>query len=313
MHRRGIWLTLLGVAAFAAVVALVPPLREGVASVLSGDAGRLRSELRDLGAGGALVLAGLMLVHAVIPFPSELLNAAAGFVYGFWLALPLVLAGWLLSALATYAIGRGAGRPLLLRLVGEERLEEGSRLIERGGRTGLLAARLIPVVPYSLVGYVSGAARGAAVALHVDHGRRLDPAVRRGRLPRRSARLAVGHRPRRAGRGRLVPRAADRRRACSPGGCASAARQAPPPRRVGGVLRRLLLLASAIVFIDAMFFAAIVPLLPQFVDEFDLSKTGAGILAAAYPAGTLDRLAARRLARGAAGRARRPSSSASRC
>jgi uncharacterized membrane protein YdjX (TVP38/TMEM64 family) len=158
-HHRGIWLTLLGVAAFAAVVALVPPLREGVASVLSGDAGRLRSELRDLGAGGALVLAGLMLVHAVIPFPSELLNAAAGFVYGFWVALPLVLAGWLLSALATYAIGRGAGRPLLLRLVGEERLEEGSRLIERGGRTGLLAARLIPVVPYSLVGYVSGAAQ----------------------------------------------------------------------------------------------------------------------------------------------------------
>ena len=53
------------------------------------------------------------------------------------------------------------------------------------------------------------------------------------------------------------------------------------------MLRRLLLLASAIVFIDAMFFAAIVPLLPQFADEFDLSKTGAGILAAAYPAGTL--------------------------
>jgi MFS family permease len=53
------------------------------------------------------------------------------------------------------------------------------------------------------------------------------------------------------------------------------------------VLRRLLALASAIVFIDAMFFAAIVPLLPTFVEEYDLSKTGAGILAAAYPAGTL--------------------------
>jgi MFS family permease len=53
------------------------------------------------------------------------------------------------------------------------------------------------------------------------------------------------------------------------------------------VLRRLLLLASAIVFVDAMFFAAIVPLLPKFADEFGLSKTGAGILAAAYPAGTL--------------------------
>jgi MFS family permease len=52
-------------------------------------------------------------------------------------------------------------------------------------------------------------------------------------------------------------------------------------------VRRLLALASAIVFIDAMFFAAIVPLLPEYVDEYDLSKTGAGILAAAYPAGTL--------------------------
>jgi MFS family permease len=52
-------------------------------------------------------------------------------------------------------------------------------------------------------------------------------------------------------------------------------------------LRRLLALASAIVFIDAMFFAAIVPLLPTFAEEYDLSKTGAGILAAAYPAGTL--------------------------
>ncbi len=52
-------------------------------------------------------------------------------------------------------------------------------------------------------------------------------------------------------------------------------------------MRRLLALASAIVFVDAMFFAAIVPLLPEYVDEFGLSKTGAGILAAAYPAGTL--------------------------
>ena len=156
--RTGIALTVLGVAALGALVVLVPPLRDAVASVMSGDAGELRSELRDLGAAGALVLVGLMLVHAVVPFPSELLNAAAGFVYGFWVALPLVLAGWLLSALATYAIGRGAARPLLLRLAGEERLEEGARVIERGGITALLAARLIPIVPYSLVGYVSGAA-----------------------------------------------------------------------------------------------------------------------------------------------------------
>ena len=52
-------------------------------------------------------------------------------------------------------------------------------------------------------------------------------------------------------------------------------------------MRRLLLLCCAIVFLDTVFFAAITPLLPHFEDEYGLSKSGAGILAAAYPAGTL--------------------------
>jgi predicted MFS family arabinose efflux permease len=51
-------------------------------------------------------------------------------------------------------------------------------------------------------------------------------------------------------------------------------------------MRRLLLLACAIVFVDTTFYAAMTPLLPHFEDEFDLTKTGAGVLAAAYPAGT---------------------------
>jgi len=51
-------------------------------------------------------------------------------------------------------------------------------------------------------------------------------------------------------------------------------------------VRRILTLASAIVFVDTVFYAAITPLLPQFADEFGLSKTGAGILVAAYAAGT---------------------------
>src|SRR5262245_30835699 len=36
-----------------------------------------------------------------------------------------------------------------------------------------------------------------------------------------------------------------------------------------------------------MFFAALTPLLPEYADRFDLSKAGAGVLAAAYPLGVL--------------------------
>jgi MFS family permease len=52
-------------------------------------------------------------------------------------------------------------------------------------------------------------------------------------------------------------------------------------------MRRLLILASAMVFFDVAFFAAIAPLLPQYVDELGLSKAQAGILSASYAAGTL--------------------------
>jgi MFS family permease len=51
-------------------------------------------------------------------------------------------------------------------------------------------------------------------------------------------------------------------------------------------MRRLFWLVAAVVLVDTMFFAAVAPLLPHYSDAFDLSKTGAGILTAAYPAGT---------------------------
>jgi MFS family permease len=52
-------------------------------------------------------------------------------------------------------------------------------------------------------------------------------------------------------------------------------------------MRRLLILASTMVFFDVAFYAAIAPLLPDYVAEFGLSKAEAGILAASYAAGTL--------------------------
>ena len=52
-------------------------------------------------------------------------------------------------------------------------------------------------------------------------------------------------------------------------------------------MRRLLLLVGAIVFVDTMFFAALTPLLPHYVHTLHLSKAGAGVLQAMYPAGAL--------------------------
>jgi MFS family permease len=51
-------------------------------------------------------------------------------------------------------------------------------------------------------------------------------------------------------------------------------------------MRRLLLFASLVVLVDTSFYAAITPLLPDLSDKYGLTTTGAGLLAAAYPAGT---------------------------
>src|SRR2546429_4274776 len=52
-------------------------------------------------------------------------------------------------------------------------------------------------------------------------------------------------------------------------------------------MRRLLLLVSAIMLVDTLFYAALTPLLPHYADTLGLSKTGAGVLTAAFGVGTL--------------------------
>jgi MFS family permease len=52
-------------------------------------------------------------------------------------------------------------------------------------------------------------------------------------------------------------------------------------------MRRLLLLVSAIIFVDALLFTALTPLVPTYADEFGLSKAGAGLLVGAFGAGAL--------------------------
>jgi len=154
----GLALTLAGIAVLAAVVLAVEPLRSGVGNALQGDTGELRSELQDLGFTGVLITLGLALVHAVLWYPAEILDAAVGYVYGFWAGLPLVMLGWFLNAMVSYWIGRHAARPALWKVVGRERFERLERVAETGGATLLLGIRLVPVIPFSLFSMVAGAA-----------------------------------------------------------------------------------------------------------------------------------------------------------
>jgi uncharacterized membrane protein YdjX (TVP38/TMEM64 family) len=154
-----IGMTLAGIALLAALVIGLPPLRHAVEAALHGDTTEVRRQIDKLGVAGPLLIVALALIHSVVIYPAEIVNAAAGFVYGFFPALGIVSVGWLLSALLCYAVGTRVARPLLDRWFGVERFERFERMIERGGILLLLALRLIPIVPFSLVCYAAGAAR----------------------------------------------------------------------------------------------------------------------------------------------------------
>ncbi len=154
-----IGITLAGVAVMALIVILVDPLRDSVSAAIAGDHDEVRNQIDELGFWGPLLILALAVLHAVVFYPAEIVDAAAGFAYGFFPALFLVMAGWLLNGAICWAIGRSIARPLLDRWFGEQRFERVESSIERGGPTLLIAMRLIPILPFSIVSYAAGAAR----------------------------------------------------------------------------------------------------------------------------------------------------------
>jgi MFS family permease len=64
-------------------------------------------------------------------------------------------------------------------------------------------------------------------------------------------------------------------------------RQAPNRAPLTRPERVLLAFVCALVLVDTMFFTALTPLLPHYTHVAGLSKSGAGVLVAAYPLGTL--------------------------
>ena len=220
--KSSAWPLLAATAALLAALVLafllVDSLRDVATAAFDGDGALVRSRTQALGAAGALVLLALVLAHAVIPYPAEITTAAAGYVYGFGLGLGLMMLSWFLTALLAYELARGPGRQVTRRVIGAKRLAAAERFVARGGATGLIAARFLPLIPFNADLLRGRHHRRRAAALRLDDARRHRAVLRRRDVPRQPAadrqpdRLApVGARRRAAGA--AVPRAPARARA----------------------------------------------------------------------------------------------------
>lgn len=115
------------------------------------------AQLRRLGQsfGPLAAIVGFALALTVA-IPLTFLSLVAVVAFGPWAGVGCALAGGLLGAAISYALGYLLGREVLERMAGA-RINLLSRRLARRGLLAVVLVRLVPVAPFAVVNMVAGA------------------------------------------------------------------------------------------------------------------------------------------------------------
>lgn len=117
----------------------------------------LAAAIRNAGAAGAMFMVGLQALQVIVaPIPGQVVNFAAGYVYGFPLGTLLSWIGTTLGAALAMMLARFIGRPVVERLVSPTFLERTDRLMAEKGLRFFFLIFLIPLLPDDVVCLVAG-------------------------------------------------------------------------------------------------------------------------------------------------------------
>ncbi|WP_338664348.1 VTT domain-containing protein [Pararoseomonas sp. SCSIO 73927] len=125
-----------------------------IAGMLTPEA--MRGALTDRGHWGPALSVGLFLLLGFVAFPVNVLILGTAAAFGTWPGLAYAAIGALVSAAATYGLGRKLGPDLLRRVLGP-RINRVSQAVNRNGILAVTTIRMLPVAPFTLVNLVAGA------------------------------------------------------------------------------------------------------------------------------------------------------------
>ncbi|MFF4665704.1 TVP38/TMEM64 family protein [Streptomyces sp. NPDC001282] len=115
---------------------------------------------RPDGGGGAVVLFAAAYGVCTVAFvPRPLLNLAAGALFGSQAGLAAALAGTVLGAGISFALGRVLGQDALRTLLRGRWLRAADGQLSRHGFRSMLALRLFPGVPFAAANYCAAVSR----------------------------------------------------------------------------------------------------------------------------------------------------------
>ena len=124
------------------------------------DPGVVRRTLHSI-AGSAWAPLGVIALYVaggMVAFPVTILIAVTSATFGPFLGFAYAAAGSLVSALATYLVGAWLGKDMLDSALGP-RTDRIRRRIVRQGVLSVVAVRMVPVAPFTLINLVAGASR----------------------------------------------------------------------------------------------------------------------------------------------------------
>lgn len=119
------------------------------------DSKNLRTTIQSLGPWAPLTSTALMIIHAFVPFPLELLAAANGVVFGTWGGIAITWVSMVISSWAGYGVARFAG-PLVFRIAPGDRLERMKKWTSKRSDWQLVVVRFIPIISFSLLNLAMG-------------------------------------------------------------------------------------------------------------------------------------------------------------
>lgn len=137
-----------------AVVSFLWPMLSSVFQ--PGGVDNLIASVREKGAWGVLFLLGLQLVQIIIAFiPGEVVQVAAGIIYGPWLGALVILIGCVISSAIVFALVHWLGAPFVQDMVSEKNMAK-FEAFRKSGKLNMIVfiLFLIPGLPKDVFTYL---------------------------------------------------------------------------------------------------------------------------------------------------------------
>lgn len=121
------------------------------------DPDQVRGWIEKLGAWGPLAIILLEMIQALLaPIPGQAIEAVSGYLFGPWLGTLYPMIGLALGSFITFLLARRFGRPLVVKLIGQQSMARLDDLVRRGGAPFFFLIWLLPFAPDDLACVAAG-------------------------------------------------------------------------------------------------------------------------------------------------------------